>query len=133
MTPDERRAYNRAYRLANKEKLAAYAAANAEKIKARSKARYERNRDKIIARTRAWQAKNYDTVLQRTWASNKRVQALNKLRAVTVKRMFELLPLEAREEYAQWLLFLGDVDGTYGTLVRIPSLDYGYIARYAAI
>ena len=66
-------------------------------------------------------------------ARNKQVQALNCSRVPVVKRTFDLLPVEAREEYAHWLLFLADVDASYSSLVRVPSLDYGYIAEYAGV
>ena len=129
MTPDERRAYSRAWRLANKDKLDGYKA----KQKAAARARYLRNSDKIIAQVREYQAKNYEAHIVRSRASNAKRAPLIRSRVETCKRMFGLLPEEAREEYAQWLLFLADVDTSYGNVVRTPSLDYNFIAEYAGV
>lgn len=133
MTPDERREYQRAWRAANADKLAAYKERHEEARKAAAKARYLQNREAIIARTRAWQAANPEKAKAAVQRGNAKAAAMNKDRVTTAKRLFDLLPEEQREEYAHWLLLLADLDTSYAGTVRNPSLDYGYIGVYSGL
>jgi len=64
--PEKKRACNRAYYQANREKLLAskraYREANREKIRARKRARYEANREKVLAYGRAYRKANLEKV-----------------------------------------------------------------------
>jgi len=62
--PFDKKAYMKAYRQANKEKIAAqqkaHDEANKEKIAAQRKARYEANKEKVAAQAKAWNEANKD-------------------------------------------------------------------------
>jgi len=62
MTKEEKKAYNKAYRVANKEKeeayIKAYRAANKEKISAYIKAYREANKEKLVASNKAYYQAN---------------------------------------------------------------------------
>ncbi len=127
MTPDERREYNRAYRLANVARLATYR----PKQLATAKARYRRDRGTLLAKSNAYNQAHREEIKARAKVYNAASGALAATRVATMKRTFELLPENQREEYAHWLLLLADLDTTYASALRTPSLDYGYIAAYS--
>lgn len=127
MTPAERSEYNRAYRLANKERLASYV----PKQRLAAKARYLRDGDKLRAKANAYNAAHREECRARSVVSNAVAGVRSAARVATMKRMFELLPEAEREEYAHWLLLISDHDTSYGSAMRTPSFDYGYIAPYS--
>ena len=74
-TKEERAAYNKAYRKANKEKLdakdKAYRKANKEKIAARNKAYKEANKEKVTAYKKSW----FEANKEKAFAANAKRRA----------------------------------------------------------
>ena len=72
--PEKRKAYNAAYREANKEKAKAYREGNKEKANAYSKAYYEANREKLNASSKAY----YEANREKLNASSRAYREANK-------------------------------------------------------
>ena len=72
--PEKRKAYNAAYREANKEKAKAYREGNKEKANAYSKAYYEANREKLNASSKAY----YEANREKLNASSRAYREVNK-------------------------------------------------------
>lgn len=100
----------------------------------RSKERYRADaeyRERVIAVGCSRYTANPDVQKERNRRRYPAVKALVDGRVEVIKRTFDLLPEEQREEYAEWLQFLAGADSYTGLAVRHPSLDFNYIAVYA--
>lgn len=126
MTPEERRARQRAWRAANPDKIAKYR----EKARLGYKERYARNRDMLIEKAKARYRADPERARARQRPINAKAHAMARERAASIERMFELLPEGHRAEYAEWLLLLADYDTSYASVLRMPRIDYGLMAVY---
>ena len=75
---DKSKAYNKAYREANKDKLKAYREANKDKEKAYYEAYYEANKDKLNAYRKAYYEAYYEANKDKEKARNKAYREANK-------------------------------------------------------
>ena len=123
---EARRASARRSMAKNREKYA-------EKSKASAKARYQANREQIIEKAKARYAANPERQKEINRRRYPLVAARIRERCQSIRQIFEALPEEHREEYAEWLLFLGGVDSYTQQAISSPSLDYNYIGAYAPI
>ena len=91
--------YSKAYRQANKEKVKAWEEANREKRKAYRKARYEANKERILAQNKAWyqankekryaiSAKKRASKLKRTpsWLTNEDLKEIKDIYRMAIRR-----------------------------------------------
>lgn len=143
-TPESRREYHRAYRAANKEKLAEQARVNArrryaenpEKYKALNKAKYEANPDLYQTASTRWKESNVeDQVVKRKAQYNRRKREEREVSALIGARNrakqkgmdFDLTKewVKARAEKCELsgLPFRPEYDGVHGRNPFAPSVD----------
>ncbi|MDR7145557.1 hypothetical protein [Rhizobium sp. BE258] len=132
-TPEEaaeaRRVYAREYNRRNGCKYKA-------KSQASRKERYHSDpdyRERLIALGCARYAANPEPTKARTRAAYPKVKAMITARMRSIKTIFEALPEEQREEYAQWLLMVASGDSYTSQAIGAGSIDSTYMGNYAGI
>lgn len=89
--------------------------------------RYLQNRDELKTKALARYYENRDPTLTR---SRNVYFRISKPGHDKIRRMFTLLNIEQREDYAEWLLFLAGADSTYMKMINHWLVD-DWLADYA--